>query len=76
VAFSRHAQPLWFRVLKYVVLGCFIYFFWKSAFFWWVLAIVLILGLLLHLWYRHKTEAWTKSFGGWDYEKNESRLEP
>ncbi len=28
VAFSKDAQPVWFRVLKYIVLACLLYFFW------------------------------------------------
>jgi hypothetical protein len=76
VAFSGNAQPMWLRVLKYVVLGCFIYFFWSNTLFWIILALVFILSLLLHFWYRFKTEDWTKSYGGWDYDKNKSKLDP
>ncbi|MHB1278678.1 MAG: hypothetical protein ACYC1Q_09780 [Bacteroidia bacterium] len=70
VAFSKHAQPVWFRIVKYLVLTCFIYFFWSSPYFWTILSVFFLLGLLLHLWYRYKTAGWTKSYGGWDYEKN------
>lgn len=70
VAFSKNAQPMWLRIFKYAALGCFIYFFWNSALFWIILIVVFILALLLHFWYRFKTEAWTKSYGGWDYDKN------
>jgi len=76
VAFSKNAQPLWFRILKYVLLGCFIYFFWNSKLFWIILTIVFILSLSLHFWYRFKTHGWTRSYGGWDYDKNRSRSEP
>jgi hypothetical protein len=27
VAFSKHAQPIWFRIVKYIVIGLFVYFF-------------------------------------------------
>ena len=74
VAFSKTAQPAWLRVLKYAVLAGFIYFYWRSTTFWLILAVVLVLSLALHLWYRYKTAGWTKSFGGWDYGKNKSKL--
>jgi len=74
VAFSKHAQPVWFRVVKYILLGSFIYFFRKSKWFWIILTVLFILSLLLHFWYRYKTEAWTKSYGGWDYDKNKPRM--
>jgi hypothetical protein len=76
VAFSKNAQPIWLRVVKYLVLACSIYFFWRSTLFWIILAIVLFLSLALHFWYRYKTEGWTKSYGGWDYDKNRSKLDP
>jgi hypothetical protein len=74
VAFSRNAQPIWFRILKYAVMISFIYFYWRSTLFWIILTGVFILGLLLHFWYRYKTGEWTKSYGGWDFEKNKSKL--
>jgi hypothetical protein len=74
VAFSRNAQPIWLRILKYAVIASFIYFYWRSRSFWIILTGVFILGLLLHFWYRYKTQGWTKSYGGWDFEKNKSKL--
>ena len=73
VAFSKHAQPVWLRVLKYIVLGCLLYFFWGEKLLWIILTVVLLLGLSLHFWYRYKTHGWTKSFGGWDFEKNKPK---
>jgi hypothetical protein len=74
VAFSKHAQPLWFRIFKYILLGGLLYFFWESEILWISLGIVFAFALFLHLWYRHKTHGWTKSYGMWNYEKNKSRL--
>ena len=76
VAFSPNAQPVGFRIVKYIVLGVFIYFFWGHILFWPILSIAFALSLTLHFWYRIKTEAWTRSYGGWDYEKNKSKLDP
>ena len=74
VAFSKHAQPVWFRISKYLVLGTALYFFWSSPLFWLILGVLLIIALLLHFWYRYKTQGWTKSYGLWSYEKNKSKL--
>ncbi len=74
VAFSKHAQPVWFRIVKYIVIVTLLYFFWGSRWLWITFLILLGPAVALHLWYRHKTEGWTKSYGGWDYEKNKSRL--
>lgn len=54
VAFSKHAQPAWFRIVKYAVLVTTFYFFWREKAFWIGLAIVFVFGLMLHLWYRYK----------------------
>lgn len=70
VAFSKHAQPIWFRILKYFFLACIIYFFWGTKLLWVILITIFILGLLLHFWVRHKTNGWTKSYGAWNYDKN------
>jgi hypothetical protein len=75
VAFSKHAQPIWFRILKYILLGFFLYFFWRSKLFWIILLIVFVFGMILHFWYRHKTQGWTKSHGLWKYEKNKPKQE-
>ncbi len=75
VAFSKHAQPIWFRILKYVVLACLIYFLWGSSWLWLILASIFIFGLSLHFWYRYRTNGWTKSYGAWDYERNKSSLD-
>lgn len=74
VAFSKHAQPSWFRVVKYSVIATLIYLLWGSPWLWIIFLILLAPSLGLHFWYRHKTQGWTKSYGGWDYEKNKSQL--
>jgi hypothetical protein len=73
VAFSKHSQPAWFRIVKYVLLAVICYFFWGSRWLWIILIILLVPALLLHFWYRYKTNGWTKSYGMWDYEKNKPK---
>jgi len=70
VAFSKHSQPIWFRVLKYILLGCILFFFWGTKLLWIILLIAFAFAMLLHFWYRYKTHRWTKSYGLWIYEKN------
>jgi hypothetical protein len=70
VAFSKHSQPVWFRFLKYTVLGCLLYFLWGSKWLWIILAMLLVVSLSLHFWYRHKTQGWTKSYGMWKHERD------
>lgn len=69
VAFSKHSQPLWFRILKYILLGVAIYFFWGSKWLWIILVILLLFSMSLHFWYRYKTQAWTKSYRLWKHER-------
>ena len=73
VAFSKHAQPVWFRVVKYCALAFLFYFLWGTTLLWIILSIVFVVGLSLHFWYRHKTHGWTKSYGLWDYNKNKPK---
>ena len=73
VAFSKNAQPVWLRVVKYIVIGLLLYFLWGSKWLWVLFGTIFILGFALHFWYRYKTRGWTKSYGGWDYEKNKPR---
>lgn len=72
VAFSRHSQPVWFRILKYILLALLLYFFWGSDLLLIILLILFVLAMCLHLWYRHKTNAWTKSYGLWKYHKTKN----
>jgi len=69
VAFSKHSQPVWFRVLKYILLACILYFFWGSKWLWIILSVMFVFSISLHLWYRFKTRGWTKSYGLWKYDK-------
>ena len=66
VALSRRAQPVWFRVLKWVIaLGVGV-LFWRQPYFWlWILA-ALSLALTVHFIWRWKTKGWTQPWGGWD----------
>jgi hypothetical protein len=74
VAFSKHAQPIWFRITKYIVFISLFYFLWGSKWLWIIFLCIAVFGLTLHFWYRYKTKRWTQSYGLWDYEKNKSRL--
>ena len=71
VAFSRHAQPVWFRITKWIVfLGGARWLYRRTdhnpRVFWrWVLGAPLA-GLLLHSVYRYKTRGWTQPWGGWN----------
>ncbi|WP_460915420.1 hypothetical protein [Spirosoma areae] len=73
VAFSRNAQPIWFRLAKYLVLGVLLYVYWNTSTLWLWLGISTVAGLILHIWYRYQTKGWTRSYGGWNYEKNKPR---
>jgi len=70
VAFSKQSQPAWFRILKYVLLGLILYFFWENKYLWIILVILLVFALFLHFWYRYKTQGWTKSYRMWKHEKD------
>jgi len=69
VAFSKYSQPIWFRIMKYGVLGIVVYFFWGSRTLWIMLATFFVLALLLHFWYRYQTKGWTRSYGMWKHDK-------
>lgn len=70
VAFSKHSQPVWFRIVNYMVLATIVYLFWGSHWLWNILLVLLITSLFLHFWYRYKTRGWTKSYGLWKHEKD------
>ena len=66
VAFSRRAQPVWFRVIKWTLLLSLIAVFRREPIFWWCWLALSPLGLALHFFYRWKTRAWTRPWGGWN----------
>ena len=49
-----YPQPVWFRILKYVLVFGMLYFLWGNKWVWMVLPATLVLGVVLHLWYRYK----------------------
>jgi hypothetical protein len=66
VAFSRTAQPVWFRVLKWTVALGVSALLWRGPYFWaWILS-ALSLGVTVHLIWRWKTKGWTQAWGGWN----------
>jgi hypothetical protein len=69
VAFSKHSQPVWFRILKYILISSIVFFFWGTKLLWIILLIMFAFAMLLHFWYRYKTNGWTKSYGLWKHEK-------
>ena len=65
VAFSKEGQPVWFRIIKYVLILGAVVFFGRYALFWPVVVLLAVACVLLHFWYRHKTHGWTKSYCMW-----------
>jgi hypothetical protein len=65
VAFSRHSQPIWFRLLKWVVALGLTAALWRTPYFWWWIAAAVSLGAAVHFIWRWKTRGWTQPWGGW-----------
>lgn len=70
VAFSKHSQPIGFRVAKYVIITALVWFLWGTNLLWIILGSMFALGLSLHFWYRYKTKGWTQSYGMWKHERD------
>ena len=66
VAFSPRAQPVWFRVLKWICMLVSVVLFHDRSWFWWCFAVVAVAAMLSHLLYRWKTNVWTRPWGGWN----------
>ena len=66
VAFSRRGQPIWFRVLKWMVLLAVGGYLWRRPHFWWWIGSAAGLGVTVHFVYRWKTNRWTRPWGGWN----------
>lgn len=66
VAFSRRAQPIWFRVVKWIVILAAVILLREKPYFWTLVGVTALLGFGLHFFYRWKTRGWTKPWGGWN----------
>ena len=66
VAFSRRAQPVWFRVVKWACILTGAALFYDRPWFWWCLAGLAAIGTVVHFLYRSKTKTWTRAWGGWN----------
>ena len=66
VALSLKAQPVWFRVTKWLVAIAAGVWLWRTPYFWACAIAALVLSLSLHLFWRWKTKGWTRPWGGWN----------
>ena len=66
VALSLKAQPVRFRVAKWLVLLSLGALLWRTRWFWHVVVGAIVVAIALHLLWRHKTQRWTRPWGGWD----------
>jgi hypothetical protein len=66
VAFSRRAQPIWFRIAKWTVLIVVVVLFRTWVYFWPCFGLIAALGVIAHFFYRWKTHRWTRAWGGWN----------
>ncbi len=67
VAFSKKAQPVWFRIIKWTVfLGVsFVLLRSGGAEFWYWLLAATLAGVTVHMIWRWKTRGWSRPWGGW-----------
>jgi hypothetical protein len=62
---SKYRSPLLLRIAKWVLFLAITRRLYATRWFWaWVFGLPLA-GLATHLHYRHKTQGWTRSWGGW-----------
>ena len=66
VAFSRKAQPVWFRIIKWVVFLSVTRRLRATKWFKVWIAGAVLAGLAVHFTYRWKTRGWTQPWGGWN----------
>ncbi|MBI5773915.1 MAG: hypothetical protein HZA89_09260 [Verrucomicrobia bacterium] len=66
VAFSLRAQPLWIRILKWIVALTLAALYHDEPWFWPVVAGWTVFALVLHSLYHWKTRSWTRPWGGWN----------
>jgi hypothetical protein len=66
VALSRTAQPIWVRIVKWmVIVGAAVYFRGAPSFWWWVAGLSGVAAGVHVLW-RVKTKRWTQPWLGWN----------
>ena len=66
VMFSRRAQPIPVRVAKWTVFLAVARGLRGTRWFRvWVFGLPIV-GIMVHLFYRHMTRSWTRPCGGWD----------
>lgn len=66
VALSKKAQPIWFRIAKWVFAISITAVLWGTpAFGWWLIG-ALLTGIIVHFTWRRKTRGWTQPWGGWN----------
>jgi hypothetical protein len=66
VAFSRRAQPVWFRIIKWLVFLSVVRRLRGTKWLWVWIAGAALAGLAVHFTYRRKTRGWTQPWGGWN----------
>ena len=66
VAFSRKAQPVWFRVIKWVVFFSITRRLHATKWFRVWIAGAALAGLAVHFTYRWTTRGWTQPWGEWN----------
>ena len=66
VAFSARAQPIWFRVVKWACILTGAAMFHDRRWFCWTITSLAAVGTVMHFFYRWKTKAWTRAWGGWN----------
>lgn len=66
VAFSKRAQPPAFRIIKWIVIVVLVTLFHRHRYFWRGAGVLFLAALALHLFYRRKTQCWTRPWGGWN----------
>jgi hypothetical protein len=75
VAFSKHAQPVWFRVTKWIVFLGGLYLLRETSHIYWYFGAFITAGIAVHLLWRYKTDGWTRSWYGWNYQLNKPKKE-
>ena len=66
VAFSKKAQPVWFRIVKWAIVIGVVIALWGKPALWWLLGVMALGTTIVHFTWRWKTKGWTQPWGGWN----------